>query len=258
MHGQRHKHLNHWDENSHHHPYHHSFWNWKRSTHRWLVWLPLDSSSPSLSQSLLSWHNVKDGTVIMLTVMSVPECTVEVYLVFVHFGTPPHYLGQKKSTPKSTLIPDVIGQNFTFSMLKVTPALVVAVVTNKSYVLKLSWRVMWRVMLRMEILIIMIHTHSLWKDNNDNDHIEQSWRSPSWSWPCSWWWQASMHIMATDVALLIMMMWPSYDYFWPLWPLWLSLSQRLRWCWRERKGRFEPQPEIKIERRVERWVNICE
>ena len=29
-----------------------------------------------------------------------------------------------------------------------------------------------------------------------------------------------------------------------------------RWCWGERKGRFEPQPDIKIERRVERQVII--
>ena len=32
--------------------------------------------------------------------------------------------------------------------------------------------------------------------------------------------------------------------------------QYARWCWGERKGRFEPQPDIKIERRVERQVAV--
>ena len=69
-------------------------------------------------------------------------------------------------------------------MLNCTPAPVVKVATNMNYLFKLSWRALWRGLLRMEILIIksMIHftiihfgsAVGIKKDNNDNDHFEQS------------------------------------------------------------------------------------
>ena len=44
------------------------------------------------------------------------------YLIFVNFGTPPHYLGLKKYTKKCVNLRQSNQKNITFSMLKSTPA----------------------------------------------------------------------------------------------------------------------------------------